>query len=153
MVYDSCNPSPHSHDQRPATAPVCRNLCCAPPSPAASPLPLLLPPLSPSLTQPRPSENATGLLSTINGFVRDSWPVIATATNAELDSLPLVDHQVTQAQRAELSRRTAGGRRVDIKLEHPGPLGLHLDINEKRGFIRVSAWCRFMSLAWTCSHR
>jgi len=85
------------------------------------------------------TENATELLTTINGFVRDSWPVIATATNAELDSLPLVDHQVTQAQRAELSRRTAGGRRLDIVLEHPGPLGLHLDINEKRGFIRFSA--------------
>jgi hypothetical protein len=84
------------------------------------------------------AENAEALLGTINAFVRNSWPVIAAATNANLDKIPLLDRDVATGQSLELRKRTAGGRQIRIKLEQPGALGLHLDINTKRGIIRFS---------------
>jgi hypothetical protein len=84
-------------------------------------------------------ENASGLLSTFNGFVRNSWPVLAAATHANLDSLPLLNHEIASGQVAELQRRTSGGKIVNITLSQPGPLGLHLDINSKRGVIRFTS--------------
>ena len=85
------------------------------------------------------TENAEALLSAINGFVRNSWPVIAAATHANLDTIPLLERDVAAGQSHELRRRTAGGRQIRIKLEQAGALGLHLDINTKRGIIRFSA--------------
>ena len=85
------------------------------------------------------AENAESLLGAINGFVRTSWPVIAAATKANLDTIPILERDVAVGQSNELRRRTAGGRQIRIKLNEAGPLGLHLDINTKRGIIRFSA--------------
>lgn len=131
--------------------------------------------------------------------MRSSWPVVSAATHANLDNLPLIDHevvvmthvhlrmgisyamlcvfvtcfthlsfyfdlntciispscpssqfscyfplsflctQVASNQSEELQRRTTGGRVLHFELSQPGPLGLHLDINTKRGIVRFSA--------------
>jgi len=84
-------------------------------------------------------ENAEGLLGTFNGFVRTSWPVLSAATNANLDTLPLLNHNIANNQIAELQKRTSGGKTIAIVLTQPGPLGLHLDINSKRGVIRFTS--------------
>lgn len=80
------------------------------------------------------------MFSSSHSLMFSASPLAGQPNLSSLYFLPCHDNpQVASNQSDELQRRTTGGRVLHFELSEPGPLGLHLDINTKRGIVRFSA--------------